>query len=193
MAIYPLSPTPSSISAPAIIDPMHQFVSDSGYEVRRPMHSRGRRRFTLEYLGVNTANMHVIRDFLQAQRLGALDFEWLHSTAYDLVQYTNTTPVVCALQHTFQSGQWIWVNSSTPNTSLNGFWPVERIDPTSFRLVGSSAGGAGSCHVVTYLPHAVGRFADGIAESPTKLLGPETVNLDRLSWWSFSVVLEEIF
>jgi hypothetical protein len=193
MAIYPLSPTPSSISAAAIIDPMHQYITDQGYEIRRPMHSRGRRQYTVDYLGVNTAQMHVIRDFFQQRRLGALEFEWLHSTAFDTAQYANSTPVACFMQHTLQTGQWVWVNSSSPNTALNGFWQVERYDPVSFYLVGSSAGGAGSCNVVTYLPHAVGRFSEGIAPSPTKLLGPETINLDRYSWWSFQVLIEEVF
>jgi hypothetical protein len=192
MAIYPLSPTPSSISAAAIIDPMHTYVSDQGYELRRPMHSRGRRQFQVEYLGKTSAEMRVIRDFFQTRRVGALDFEWLHSTAFDTVTYTNTSPVVCVLQHSYQTGQMVWINSSAPNTSLNGFWTVQRIDPTSFALAGSNAGGAGSCNVVAYLPHAVGRFADGVMEFPTKLLGPETNNQDRFSWWSFSVVIEEV-
>jgi len=193
MAIYPLSPTPSSISAAAIIDPMHTYVSDQGYEIRRPMHRRGRRQFQVSYLNLNAAEMRVIRDFFQTRRAGALDFEWLHSTAFDTVNYTNTSPVVCVLQHSYQTGQIVWINSSVPNTSLNGFWTVQRIDPTSFALVGSNAGGPGSCNVVTYLPHAIGRFADGVMESPIKLLGPETNNLDRRTAFQMSVIIEELF
>jgi hypothetical protein len=87
----------------------------------------------------------------------------------------------------------VWINSSVPNTSLNGFWIITRIDSTTFNLNGSVAGGAGSCNVVAYLPHAIGRFADGVMESPVKLIGPETNNLDRRTAFQMSVVIEEIF
>lgn len=157
------------------------------------MHSRPRRRWRLDYLGRSSAELHQFQDFFQAQRLGALPFEWLHSTASDQVNYTNTTPVQVILQHNYVSGQWVWINSSVPNGSLNGFWVVSRIDATSFALNGSTAGGAGTCNVVTYVPNAVGRFADGEFEAATKLIGPEVASqFGQRGKWSFAILLEEL-
>lgn len=194
MAVFPLTPTPSSISAATLIDPHHQFVSDQGYEMRRAMHSRPRRRWRLDYLGKSSAEMHVFQDFFQQQRLGALPFEWLHSKASDQVHCTNSTPVWCILQHNYVSGQWVWINNSIPNTSLNGFWTITRIDAVTFSLNGSTAGGDGTCNVVTYVPNAVGRFADGEMEAAQKLIGPEVASpYGQRGKWSFAVLIEELF
>jgi hypothetical protein len=194
MAIYPPSPVPASISVAAVVDPMLAFTSDSGYGARRALRSRPYRRWQLDYLGQNTANMRVIRDFLQQQRLGVLPFEWVHSTAGDTAVVSNTTPVLLVLQHSYMTGQWVWISQSTPNTALNGFWQITRVVSTGFTLNGSVAGGAGTCFVVAYLPNAVGVFAEDTLESPVKLIGPESVDAyaTRRGMFNFSVFIEEI-
>lgn len=194
MAVYPFFPRPASVSAPELIDPMHRFETDQGYELRRSKHRRVRRRYRLEYLDLNTANMRLIRDFLQQQRLGVQPFEWIHVTAYDTVTYLNTTAVFCSLPHQYVTGQWVYVSNSIPHTALNGIWQLTRVSNVAFYLNGSTAGGAGSCQMNAYLPQAVARFADDTMESPATLIGPESVdyNFVRRGRFNLSVLIEEL-
>lgn len=191
MAVYPFTPTPNSIQAPSVIDPMHMFTTDSGVTLRRPKHSRPQRRFQLDYLGKTTGEWRTIRDFLQQHRLGALPFEFLHVTGIENANYRSTTPVIVDMQHAFVTGQWVILYNSTPNTALTGGWRLTRINATAFSLDGSVAGGAGTCQVGTYLPNAVGIFNDDTDPSPTKLMGPENWTLLR-GRFSFSVLVEEL-
>ena len=190
---YPFSPIPSHISVPAVIDPVLRYSVDQGYEIRRPRYSRPRRRYTLEYLGKTTTELRVIRNFLMMHRLGVTPFEWLHSTAFDNAQVTSTTPVALTfIQHPFVDGDWVYISNATPNTSINGPHQILYFDPTAFYLLGTTAGGVGTCSVSQYLPRAVGRFAEDTMESPVKLIGPESTisSQGRFSW---QVVVEEVF
>jgi hypothetical protein len=191
MAVYPFLPLPNSIQAPAVIDPMHVFESDSGVTMRRPKHSRPQRRYQLDYLGKATWEWRIIRDFFQAQRLGVLPFEFVHHTGLDDAFYDNTTPVIVHMYHTFLTGQWILIYNSAPNTSLNAGWQITRLSGIAFSLNGSNAGGAGTCQIRTYLPNAVGIFQEDTDASPVKLIGPESVSTTR-GRFSFSVTVEEV-
>src|ERR1044072_1570936 len=91
MALFPNAPLPSSVSAPAVIDPMLIYQVDQGYSLRRPRTSRPRFRYTVDWLGKRTDDMHIIRTFLLSTRLGALSFSWQHPTASEAVAVTNTT------------------------------------------------------------------------------------------------------
>lgn len=198
MAAFPLTPVPSSVSAPEIIDPTLRFETDSGYVLRRPRRSRPLRRFTLDWLGKTTFDMHLIRDFLHTCRLGAIPFQWLHQTGIDLVSVFNTTPVVLGYIHGLYTGQMVFVTNSTPNTSINGLWTITRIDNGSLSLNGTFAGGQGTANVQVYLPMAVASFNEDTWDSPTKLIGPES------NWhiqdpafgrgrFNFSLQIEEIY
>jgi hypothetical protein len=191
MAVYPFTPVPSSIQAPSVVDPMHSFETDSGTTFRRSKHSRPQRRYQLDYLGKNTAEWRIIRDFIQAQRLGVLPFEFLHMTATDAATYSNTTPVVVTMWHAYTSGQWVSIGSSNPNTSIHGGWRITRLSSTTFSLDGSIAGGAGTCQVYTYIPQAVGVFSEEGDPSPVKLMGPESTTSNR-GRFSFSVQILEL-
>jgi hypothetical protein len=197
MPDYPAVPIPSMVTAPTIIDPMHQFASDAGYTIRRSQWSRPRRRFTLEYLGKTTLEMRQIRDFLQTVRLGALEFTWTHPTAVDVATVINSTPVRIFYQHGLVTGQWIKMTGN-PNPSIEGIpLQVTRLDSTQLALNGTSAGGTGTGQVVVYLPHAVGSFSEGTWASPVTLIGPEqllaTVPARRSGYFNFSVTIEETF
>jgi hypothetical protein len=170
---------------------MHIFQTDSGVTMRRPQHSRPQRRYQLDYLGKVTAEWRIIRDFLQAQRLGVLPFEFLHMTATDAASYSNTTPVVVTMQHAYATGQWVSIGGSNPNTSLHGGWRITRLSSTTFSLDGSIAGGAGTCQVYTYIPQAVGVFSEEGDASPIKLMGPESTTSSR-GRFSFSVLIQEL-
>jgi hypothetical protein len=174
------------------MDPILRMSVDQGYEIRRARHSRPRRRYQLDYLGKTTAELHIVRDFLQQHRLGLTPFEWAHGTAFDTASYLSTTPVIVSFQHTFMTGQWVGISNSSPNTALNGFWPITYLSPNTFHLNGSVAGGAGSCSVVAYLPNAVGMFAEDTMEPAVKLIGPESVSFNR-GKFSWAVQIEEIF
>ena len=191
--LYPTVPTPSSISAPAIIDEAHSFVSDSGYETRRARHSRPRRRFTLEYLGKTTAEMRVISDFLMAHRFGSgQTFEWVHITAFDIVPALNTTPIILNYQHGLVTGMYI--NIGTP-AFLAQPWRITRLNPTMIALDGTVASGATNVSVYTYLPYAVARMSEDTWESAVKLIGPEQLGTagGRTGFFNFSVSIEEVF
>lgn len=193
MPLYPMTPLPSSVSAPAIIDPAHRFASDSGYESRRPMHSRPRRRFTLEYLGKNTQQMRVIRDFLQACRFGAgQTIQFAHMTAFDTVPFANTTPIILTYYHGLVTGQWI--NIGSPGF-LAQPWRITRLNSTEIALDGTVASGPGQCTVQQYLAHAVATFSEDTMPEPTKLIGPEQINAGGNSsgFFNFVVTIEEIF
>ena len=196
MALYPNTPLPSSVSAPAIIDPVLRYSADSGIEIRRIRTSRPRRRYTLDYLGKTTEEMHYLRDFLMVHRLGVTPFEFLHPTASDDVTFSNTTPVVLTINtHGLITGQWVFIgNAPTP---LNGLWTVTRINHYQLSLNGSVASGTGTggLSVVVYLPTAVAMFDQDTWNSPTKLVGPERLgtSLVRSGYFSWSVVVEEVF
>src|SRR5262245_24685477 len=137
MALFPLSPTPSSVSAPTIIDPMLTFETDQRYSVRRVLTNRPRRRYTVEWLGKHTYEMRQIRDFLLQCRLGAIPFQWLHPTANEFVSAVNTTPALLDYAHGLYTGQWVVVSGSAPSAGLNGVWQVTRVGPTQIALNGT--------------------------------------------------------
>jgi hypothetical protein len=197
MPTYPLTPLPSKVSAPEIIDPMLLFETDSGYSIRRVKRSRPLRRYTLDYLGKSTLEMRLIQDFFYSQRLGTLEFDFYHPTASEAVQVLNTTPVILVYPHGLITGQWL-IPGLTPNTSINGrVWQVTRIDGTHLSLNGSAAGGTGTGQIITYLPHARGVFSDDTWQGPVTLIGPEqvfdAVSGRRSGYFNFTVTIEELF
>jgi hypothetical protein len=197
MALYPASPVPSEVHPPEIIDPSIEFVSDYGYSIRRPRTSRPRRRWTLDYLGVNTANMRVVRDFLQEVRLGAVDFQWYHPTAIELALFQPTTPVNVLLLHGMTTGMWVGV-SNTPNPNINGgVFQITRTTNASFTLNGTTAAGIeGNGNVIIYLPHATAVTQEGTLSAPSTLIGPERIPIAPDVYrgiYNFSVVIEEQF
>src|SRR5262245_42961627 len=173
---YPGTPVPSMVSSPEIIDEMWAYASDSGYAFRRAKHSRPRRRYTLEYLGLTVAYVRVLRDFFQRQRLGVTSFAWAHPTAVDVATVQPTTPVTLQYQHGLFTGAWVGVSNS-PNTSINGgFFAVTWQTDSSLLLQGTTGSGiAGTGTVVVYLPHAVGRFQEDTWQTPATLIGPDQV------------------
>ena len=192
--LYPMtSPVPSSVSAPAIIDPYVLFQSDGGYEVRRALASRPRRRYTLEYLGKTTYELRYLRDFLMYHRNGVLPFQFQHPTAFDSVPASNTTPVWLSFMHGLVTGQW--VNIGAGPTALVGQWQVTRIDSVNIALNGSVASGATNVVVSHYLPNAIARFNDNTWESPVKLLGPDQLGTGgrQQGIFSFTIQVEEVF
>lgn len=200
MALFPNDPVPSSVSAPAIIDPLLRFSTDSGVETVRALHSRPLRRFVLEYNGKLTQEVRIIRDFLQECRFGALDpIAWSHPTAYDLVPFSNTTPIILTYAHGMVTGQYI--NIGFP-AGLAGFWQVTRLNPTQISLNGTSAGGGtGTCTAIQYLHTARATFSEDTIPEPTKIVGADRIGPDRpgepfgaiAGRFSFSVTLMEIF
>jgi hypothetical protein len=177
---------------------MLSFVSDGGYQVRRALASRPRRRYTLEYLGKNVQEMHYLRDFLMFHRNGITPFSFIHMTAYDIVSPTNTTPVWLQYQHGLVTGQW--VNISAGPSSLVGQWQVTRIDSINLVLNGSVAAGLTPVNVEVYLPNAVARFNDNTWESPAKIVGTERLGGARADsigalpgFFSWSISVEEVF
>jgi hypothetical protein len=151
------------------------------------------RRYTLDYLGKTTAEMRFIRDFVLENRLGGLTCTFYHPTAVDRVTILSSSPVICEYVHGLFTGQYVFVGSSS-NTSLSSqVWRVTRIDATRISLNGSLAGAAGFADVVVYLPVAAVSFASDTWESPTKLIGPEATNSFREGYFSFSLVVEEVF
>jgi hypothetical protein len=198
MPFYPDNPLPSSVSAPAIIDPVHRFETDQGIAIRRAKHSRPLRRYTLEYQGKTVTEMRTVRDFMQYCRLSALPFQWTHPTASDLATVDDQqTPVVLYYPHGLVTGQWVGIVGGPAH--INGFWQVTRLHQGAVTLNGSVAGGPVSqCHVVVFLPNAVGVFANDTMESPEKIIGPEQwypqgIREQRVGYFSFSVLIEEIF
>lgn len=196
--LFPDVPTPSSVSAPALIDPMAVFSSDSGYEVRRVLSSRPRRRFTCEYLGKHVQEMRYLRDFLMFHRNGVTPFSWLHPTAYDLVQCTNTTPVWLQYQHGLITGQWVNIGFGPP--TLLGQWQVTRIDSVNIALNGTVAAGATQVTAAVYLPYAVARFSENTWESPVKIVGTERLGGERTTplgalpgFFNWTILVEEVF
>ncbi|HEX6827134.1 MAG TPA: hypothetical protein VF077_12525 [Nitrospiraceae bacterium] len=197
MAFFPSTPTPSSISAPAIIDPMWRFEADAGIDIRRAKHSRPRRRYVLDYLGKTTTEMRTIRDFLQQQRLGVLAFQWFHSTAIELCTIDGTTtPAGVYFEHGLVTGQWIGIIQGP--AVYNAFWQVTRFSHDALTLNGSAGNGSvANAFAFVYLPTAVGIFGQDFMASPDKLIGPEqwypAGYVTRVGYWNFSVQIEEIF
>jgi hypothetical protein len=197
MADYPQTPLPSSVSAPEYLDEVLRFQTDFAYELRRAKHSRPRRRWTLEYLGKTTAEMHQIRDFFGTVRFGVFPFTFYHPTALDAVVFQNTTPITLSYNgaHGLMTGQMVGVFSSPGGNAKNGFYTITRVNAIQIALNGSTAGGGGVGSVRVYVPNAVGRFSDDTMPSPTKLAGPETASPQQntmAGFWNFTVVIEEV-
>jgi hypothetical protein len=194
MALFPFDPLPSQVSAPAWIDPMHQYETDAGYQIRRSKHSRPRRRYLLEWFGKTTEQMRGIRDFLLTTRLGALPFSWEHPTALDFVPTQNTTPVILSYTHGLVTGSYVVVRSH-PTSGINGIWQATRLNSVALALNGSLAGGVAYCNVTNYLPNAVAIIDQEAWASPTKLIGPEQLGSGtyRSGYFSWAVLIEEIF
>ena len=171
--------------------------ADAGISIRRVKYSRPLRRWTLEYLGKTVDQLRQIRDFLQQQRLGTLEFTWIHPTAVDAVSVFPTTPVTVQWRHGLFTGQWVAIYGS-PNAGVNNAaWQVTYIDPITVTLQGSTASGvAGVGDAVVYVPRARAIMQEeGTFPSPAILIGPEQVayGTRRTGMYNFSVVLEELY
>jgi len=196
---WPSDPRPSAVSAPELIDPSLSYEVDQGYKVRRPKWSRPRRRWTLEYLGLDTLHMRILRDMLLRHRLGALEVSWTHPTALDVAVMQPTTPVRLLYVHGLWTGMWVGI-SNGPNPSLNGgFFQVTWDTNGSLYLNNTTAQGVqGNCTVVIYVPHVL--VVPGQEESmpgPATLIGPEQLAYApgglRSGYFNWSVQLEEQF
>ena len=196
MPSFPTTVLPSHVSPPAIIDPMIEFSSDQGYQIRRARTSRPRRRWTMDYLGKNVDELRQIRDFFLQVRLGALEFAWGHPTAVDPVLVSPTTPVTVQWRHGLYTGMWIFI-ANGPNPSINNqAFQITRFNEITVTLNGTSAAGIqGLADAVVYVPHAVGIFRDDTFESPATLIGPEQILFTnrRMGYYNFSVEIMELF
>jgi hypothetical protein len=192
MPDYPQSPVPKSVSAPSIIDEVYRFRTDQSYEIRRSKHSRPRRRFTLEYLGVPTHFMRLIRDFLNLQRGGALPFSFWHPTAAEVIGFAASSPILIqyTTAHGLVTGQWVGIFESPAGNSRNGFYQVTRVSHDAVTLNGSTSAGSGVGLARVYLPSAVAVLSEDTFVSPQKLIGPEANNA---GFWNFNVVLDELY
>lgn len=195
MPDYPSFPVPSSVSAPALIDPVYRFRSDAGYEVRRSQTMRPRRRYVMEYLGKTTHEMRLIRHFFQQQRGGTLPFAWWHPTAEETVLFNPTTPILVGYTqtHGLMDGQMIGIFASPLGNARNGFWGITIGGSSSLFLNGSTAAGSGFGAARVYLPKATGIFSEDTMESPVRLnygYGEGTPGDQR---WNFQVTIEEQF
>lgn len=191
-AIYPTDPVPASVHPPVMIDPGVKFEVDQGYSFRRALHSRPRRVIQLDYLGLTTAQLYVLRDFLQYHRLTVTPFIFANVTVLDLATVVNTTPIILENWHTYLTGQWVGVGAITGGPAITGFWRVTRIDAYRIALQGSTAAGTGQAYVYPYLPLAIGFFPEDRMTAPTKLMGPVSTSSTR-GRFSTSVFIEEIF
>src|SRR5262245_32962125 len=196
---WPSDPRPSAVSAPEIIDPTLQYIVEQGYSIRRPRWSRPRRRWTLEYLGLTTSNMRLLRDMLLRHRLGALEFSWTHPTALDVAVIQPTTPVRLLYVHGLWTGMWVGVSNS-PSPGVNGgFFQVTWETSGSLFLNNSTGQGVqGNCTVVLYVPHIlVVPGQEQSMPSPATLIGPEQLAAPasglRTGYFNWSVTLEEQF
>lgn len=196
--LYYLTPVPSHVSSPEVIDPVHQFTSDAGYSVRRSKASRPRRRWTLDYLGRTSEEVRTFRDFFQRKRLSAFDLSFIHPTAVDVVTVRNTTPVQVIGAHGMVAGQWVFM-TATPNSSLNGgFFQVTPFAYNGLSLTGTTGAGIEGVGLMqVYVPHAIGVFREDTWALPTTLVGPDQLAYApggfRAGYYSFSVTIEEIF
>lgn len=196
MPTFPTTVIPSMVSAPELIDPMHEYNPDQGYSVRRAKHSRPRRRWTVTYLGKHTDEMRQIRDFLLQQRLGTLDFQWFHPTAMDSANAVPTTPVTLGYRHGLYTGMWVGVNNAATVPSIsNQLWQITRVNEITVTLNGSVGSGiAGFCEVQVFVPHARAVMREETYESPATLIGPEAIHVaQRAGYFNFSVQIEELF
>lgn len=195
---FPSTPVPSMVSSPEILDALWRYETDQGYAFRRSKHSRPRRRFTLEYLGLTVVNVRILRDFFQYQRLGVTAFTWTHPTAIDVATCQPTTPVTLLYTHGLHTGAWVIVSNS-PNPSINGgAFQVTRQSQTSILLNGTTAAGiTGTATVQVYLPLAVGIFQEDTWQAPATLIGPDQVAYApggrRGGYYNVQVTIEEIF
>ena len=190
--LFPQTPAPSSVSTPTRLDPSLRFAVDQGYELRRARHSRPRRRWHLDYLGLSVTHLREFQDFLGFHRLGVVPFQFGHLTAAETATVANTTPVILTLPHAYVTGQWVGIPSATVGAGLVGLWQLTRLSLSTFSLNGSTAQGAGQCAVYPYVPYAIGYFPDDQWDAPVKLLGPDSVDYARAAF-NMTIAIEEIF
>lgn len=194
---FPTLPRPSSVSPPAIIDPTLRYSVDQGYEYRRAIHSRPRRRWTLEWLGSTVTDMRVVKDFIMLQRLGAMDFAFWHPTAFETATVAPTTPISIFYVHGLVTGQWLIISSMPTNPSLEGqAFPIQRFTSTSLTLQGTTgAGVAGNCVVQVYAPHCKAVFNEDTWEQPATIIGPDQVGGPglRQGYYNYQLQIEELF
>lgn len=188
--VFPQTPVPSSIHPPTILDPFHMFETDQSYSIRRAKHSRPRRIFQVDYLGLTTHDMRVLRHFIQFHRLGVTPFSWTSVTSVDTALVASTTPVTLSVSHEWVTGQWVWVSDAF-HPSLNGAWRVTVPGINQVTLNGSTAVGTGTCHVYTFLPLAIAHLPDGVFEAPAKLFGPVSADTTR-GRFNLQIAIEEV-
>lgn len=191
---YPAFPVPASVSAPAYIDPLLRFQTDSSTEIRRSRYSRPRRQFVLEYLGRSTHEMRIIRDFLASMRFGTLSFSWWHPTALESCTFTASTPIVLhyTMNHGLLTGQYVGVFESPAGNAANGFWQITSGGTGTILLNGSTSIGTGPGATRVYLPRAVARFSDDTYPSPARVnYGGGEGQAGTEQRWSWQVLIEE--
>jgi hypothetical protein len=200
MAIYPYTPIPASTSMATVLDPPYEYLSDAGYRVARTRYPRPLRRFQLEYLGLVTEEVRVVREFLIRHRLSVTPFAYNPYVVYDRALISNTTPVVLTMTdqyggfptHEFVTGHYVLLWGATVPSLDGQAYRITRLNVNQLALDGTIASGAGITDVRLYIPRATGTFDEGVLPAAVKLLGPESTYLNRAKW-NMTVTISEQF
>jgi len=150
----------------------------------------------MEYLGKTANDMHLIRDFLAAQRFGAIPFSWWHPTATDAVTFAATSPIAISYNgaHGLITNQMVGIFSSPGGNARNGFYTVTRLNSVQISLNGSVSIGTGVGTARVYILAATGVFSEDTWPGATVLRGPETLSPiggQTPPAYNFSVTIEE--
>ena len=197
--LFPLEPRPSMVSAPAIIDSALVYQVDAGYSQRRTRWSRPRRRWTMQYLGLSTADMHIVRSAVMSFRNTALPCSWLHPTAFNFGSVFPSSPLtVQGIYHGLYTGQWVQIVASSPTNLAGQIYSVTVIDPSQFLLNGALGPGvSGLMSYRLYVPYAALAMQEDTLPAPETLIGPEQTGIlpagFRTGAYSLSVEIEELF
>jgi hypothetical protein len=169
-----------------------KFVTDAGYEVRRPRWSRSRRSYQVTYLG-NAHELAPIYDFVEREiRVGALSFVWVHPYGASVTSISNATPnlLTMAYAHGWQSGDSITISGTS---SHNNTFTVTRVSATQVSLNGTAGGAAeGALGVAALrLPYASLQVEDALPVAEYEhAFGPQ---IDNKGLLRLSLVIQEQF
>ena len=177
MPTWPTVPGIDANQVPSIFLAVLKTQFDQGYEQTRARHTRGRRRYVVQYTGLTTDQYHLLQTFVEETIFGsALPFDFVYPNGTTVSDATNATPIVLttAFNHGVVTNDRVEVAGVLGNTAANGTFTAEQVTATTITLTGSVGNGVytGGGTVALTFENTMSLALPSDTLTVTELLGP---------------------
>lgn len=195
MPTWPSSPVPQATGLPVSSRSVALHQLDGGYQTRRAIVSRRRRRIGLQYFRLLTGEYYTLLDFVDRELAGgSLTFDWTFPFPHTIVNVTTATPtrIETGFPHGYQTSDWVTV--AGVGAGIDGVRQVTWVSATEIDLDGTSGGGTNGfvgMHFPTMYLEMPARGAELSTAQPTRLPGYQP--RDNEGYYQLGYTLVEAF